>query len=100
MRRVHLAEFAFRDSFVQQFPHAAGRSAENKSSPAGRCAAIALARPHHLALHQLGINLVGGDEIEIRSHVGQNLFPRRQVAVEHPENVAFIPENASSSTAP
>src|SRR5208282_5460236 len=50
---------------------------------------ISLARPHHLALHQLGINLVGGNEIEIRAHVSHDFLAWRQIAVERPEDLGF-----------
>ena len=47
---------------------------------------LAFARPHHLALHESRINLVGSDEIEICAGIGHHLLARRQVAVEHAEH--------------
>ena len=91
VRRVDFAEFAFRDSFVQQLAHPLVDRLKVGLDQAVDVLGMAFARPHHLALHQLGINLVRGDEIEIRAHVGHDLFARRQVAVEHLENACLHP---------
>ena len=36
---------------------------------------LAASRPHHLALSDSGIKRMAGDVVEVRAHVGQQLFP-------------------------
>jgi len=89
--RIHLSEFAFRNSFLKQFADTPvdrlkigfDQSIDMQRAP--------FARSHHLALHQFGINLVGGDEIEIRSDISHDLIARRQIAVENCENASLHP---------
>jgi hypothetical protein len=87
MRGAHFPKLSVGDSLVQQFADARENGLEIVLDQLVEMRRLPVARPHHLALHQLGIHLVGGDEIEISGHVSQNLLARRQFTVEHAEHV-------------
>src|SRR5271165_3626874 len=91
MHRIHLAELSFRNSLVQQFAHPPVDGLKIRLDQPVDVHRITLARPHHLALHQLGINLVGGDEIEICAYVSHDFLAWRQIAVERMEDPGLHP---------
>ena len=89
MRGVNLPEDAFRYSLLQHFAHAPVNRLKICLYQSIYVFRMSFARTHHFPLHQFGIDLVRSDEIEIRSHVGQDLFARSQGAIEHLENIYF-----------
>ena len=52
---------------------------------------LAFARPHHFALHQFGVDLVRSHEIEVRTHIRQELLARGLAAVQYLKNGRLQP---------
>ena len=86
MHRIHLAELAIRNPFFQNLADPPVDGLKVRLDQPVDVLGLAFSRPHHFALHQLGIDLIGGDEIKICSHVSHDLFPRRQFTVQRLEN--------------
>ena len=87
MDGIDVTKFALRDPLAQHLAQADEDGLKVALDQLIEMRRTALARPHHFALHQPGIDPVRRDEIEIRARVGHNFLARRQVAVERAEHV-------------
>jgi len=91
VRGIDRAEFTLGNSQPHQFTHAAKDGLEIVFHQLVDVLGLSFAHPHHLPLHQLGIHLIGGDEIEIRAHISQYFFARPTIAIERAKHRGLHP---------
>src|ERR1700684_199023 len=86
---IDRTKFAVRDSLAHQFADSGENRLEIGLDHFVDVWRLAIASPHHLALHKSRIHLVGSNEVEICARVGHYFFSRAQVAVKHTEDGRF-----------
>src|SRR5215831_13068978 len=87
--RLHRSELALRDAFLQYLVDAEKDGLDIGLDQLVDVLRFAFTCPHHLALHQPWIELIGGDEVETSSRIREDLFPRWKGAVEYFEDRVF-----------